>query len=99
MDHPLTRRGLLGGIGAAAGAAALGASLPMTASAATTATAVPAEPDLDPAATEPLVAGLTYQMVDAVAFTPRDFDSAWPRAVIAQGAELANGGSLSASID
>jgi hypothetical protein len=95
MDHPLTRRGLLGGIGAAAGAAALGVSLPMTAAAATP----PAEPDLDPAANEPLVAGLTYQMVDAVAFTPRDFDSAWPRAVIAQGAELANGGSLSASID
>jgi hypothetical protein len=45
------------------------------------------------------VAGLAYVMVDAVAFTPRDFDSAWPRAVIAQGAELASGGALSASLD
>ncbi len=100
MDHPMTRRGLLGGMGAAAGAAALGGSLPLTAGAAAAAAAtVPAQPDLDPTATEPLVAGLTYQMVDALAFTPRDFDSAWPRGVIAQGAELANGGSLAASVD
>jgi hypothetical protein len=95
MDHPLTRRGLLGGLGAAAGAAALGAGRPLTAAAAP----VPTEPALDPTVGEPLVAGLAYRMVDAVAFTPRDFDSAWPRAIIGQGAELANGGSLSASVD
>ena len=96
MDHPLTRRGLLGGMGVAAGAAALGISVPAGAAAARP---VPYEPDLDGAANEPLVAGLAYQMVDAVAFTPRDFDNAWPRVVNNLGAEMGSGGTLVASID
>jgi hypothetical protein len=99
MDHPLTRRGLLGGIGAAAGAAALGATLPVTAAGATLPGAVPLQPDIDPAAIEPLVPGLAYQMVDAVDFTPRDSDSAWPRTVNNQGAALNSGGALSASLN
>src|SRR4051812_40306738 len=105
MDHPLTRRGLLGGMGAAAGVAALGATLPVTAAGATGPGAVAAPPDpgrdddLDPTAPEPLTPGLAYQMVDAVAFTPRDSDSAWPRAVNNQGAVLNAGGALSASIN
>jgi hypothetical protein len=96
MDHPLTRRGLLGGMGAAAGAAALGIGASAGPAAARP---VPYEPDLDPAANEPLVAGLAYQMVDAVAFTPRDFDNAWPRVVNNLGAELGSGGTLVASIN
>src|SRR5262249_10827039 len=87
--------GRAGGPGPPAGGPARGAGLPLTAAA----TPVPAEPELDPTVGEPLVAGLAYQMVDAVAFTPRDFDSAWQRGIIGQGAELANGGSLTASIN
>src|SRR5262245_29732730 len=95
MDHALTRRGLLGGLGAAGGGAAPGAGPQWTAPAAPG----PAEPELDPTVGEPLVAGLAYQMVGAVAFPPRDFGSAWQRGIIGQGAELANGGSLTASIN
>jgi len=83
-------------MGAAAGAAALGISVPAGPAAARP---VPYEPGLDGAANEPLVAGLAYQMVDAVAFTPRDFDNAWPRVVNNLGAEMGSGGTLVASIN
>jgi hypothetical protein len=95
MDQHVSRRSLLAGAGAAAGAAALGIG---AAAGPAAARPVPYEPDLDPAANEPLVAGLAYQMVDAVAFTPRDFDNAWPRVVNNLGAELGSGGTLVASI-
>jgi hypothetical protein len=100
MDHALTRRGLLGGIGAAAGAVALGAATSTGLAAA--APGVPAAPtgdaqSVDPAA-DVLLPGLTYQMVDAVAFTPRDNDQAWQRRVTAAGADLETGGALVAPL-
>jgi hypothetical protein len=96
MDQHVSRRSLLAGAGAAAGAAALGIGV---AAGPAAARPVPYEADLDPAANEPLVAGLAYQMVDAVAFTPRDFDNAWQRGVTNLGAELTTGGALVASIN
>jgi len=96
MDQHVSRRSLLAGAGAAAGAAALGIGVTAGPAAARP---VPYEPDLDPSANEPLVAGLAYEMVDAVAFTPRDFDNAWPRVVNNLGAELGSGGTLVASIN
>ncbi len=99
MDHALTRRGLLGGIGAAAGAVALGAATSTgRASAAPGAPGPAPDPQpLDPAA-DTLLPGLTYQMVDAVAFTPRDNDQAWQRRVTTAGADLETGGALVAPL-
>jgi hypothetical protein len=96
MDHALTRRGLLAGMGAAAGAAALATSVgPATARpipAAGGGSGLAADADA-------LTPGLTYRMVDGVAFTPRDFDNAWPRGVQTQGVELSFGGTLVTSLD
>jgi hypothetical protein len=92
MDHALTRRGLLAGMGVAAGAAALGTAM-------APAGAAPArllEPSgLDPAALTP---GLAYAAVDGTSFTPRDFDNAWPRSIANQGANLSAGGTLVAPL-
>ena len=96
MDQHVSRRSLLAGAGATAGAAALGMGV---AAGPAAARPVPYEPALDPAANEPLVAGLAYEMIDAVAFTPRDFDNAWQRVVSNLGAELGTGGTLVASIN
>src|SRR4051812_18931735 len=94
MDHALTRRGLLAGMGVAAGAAALGTGMGAAgAGAAPGGLLVAGGPDAGA-----LVPGLTYVSVDASAFTPRDFDSAWPRAIANQGASLASGGALVAAI-
>src|SRR5215211_1526252 len=98
MDHALTRRGLLAGMGVAAGAAALGTGMSAAGASGTAGTApggriLVADPDAGA-----LVPGLSYVSVDASAFTPRDFDSAWPRAIASQGASLASGGALVAPI-
>src|SRR4051812_49702411 len=94
MDHALTRRGLLAGMGVAAGAAALGTGMGAAgAGVAPGGLLVAAGPDAGA-----LVPGLTYLSVDASAFTPRDFDNAWPRAIANQGATLASGGELVAPI-
>jgi hypothetical protein len=99
-QHALTRRGLLGGIGATAGAVALGTTnRPAAAATAAAAINMAEDPTLDPTAGEALVAGLTYRVIDALAFTPRDNDSAWPRRLAQQGVELENGGTLGAPID
>lgn len=95
MDHALTRRGLLAGMGVAASAAALGVGPAMAGAAPGR---VFASDELDPSA-DPLVAGLTYRVVDGAAFTPRDFDNAWPRTIDNLGANLAAGGVLLASLD
>jgi hypothetical protein len=98
MDHALTRRGLLAGMGVAAGAAALGTGIG-PAGAAGAARAVAGSGGLAPDVDPTLIAGLTYRMVDGVAFTPRDFDNAWPRQVDNLGVDLTAGGALVASLD
>jgi hypothetical protein len=93
MDHALTRRGLLGGMGATAGALALGTHA--------AGAVVTAEPTIEPAvdaAADALIPGLTYQMVDALAFTPRDNDQAWQRRLSQPGVDLETGGALVAPI-
>jgi hypothetical protein len=97
MDHALTRRGLLAGMGAAAGAAALATGVG-PAAAKVAPGAAPAIGGLVTDA-DALTPGLSYRMIDAVAFTPRDFNDAWPRAVQTQGVELSSGGTLVVSLD
>jgi hypothetical protein len=92
MDHALTRRGLLAGMGATAGIAAL-------ASGVGPAGAGPARvfeaSGLDPAA---LLPGLTYVAVDPSAFTPRGSSPGWDRVVSAQGVALNSGDALMAPV-
>jgi hypothetical protein len=92
MDHALTRRGLLAGMGAAAGVAAFGTGVG-TAGGSVGPAVTPA--GLDPSA---LLPGLTYVTIDGSAFTPRDFDSAWPRTMTILGTGLTNGGTLVAPL-
>jgi hypothetical protein len=100
MDHALTRRGLLAGMGAAAGAAALATGVgPAAARVVPGGQPSAAGGTLGPSVDPPLTPGLTYRMIDGVAFTPRDFDNAWPRAVQTQGVDLSAGGTLVASLD
>jgi hypothetical protein len=93
MDHALTRRGLLAGMGAAAGVAAFGSGIGTAGAAPSRAVGA----GLDPAA-DTLVPGLTYVVVDGSAFTPRDGDSSWPRNVVTQGTNLTSGGTLVAPL-
>jgi hypothetical protein len=94
MDHALTRRGLLAGMGVAAGAAALGTGIgPAGASATPGRVLAPA--GLDPAA---LVPGLTYVVMDGSAFTPRTSSPGWDRNISTQGTELNTGGVLVAPL-
>jgi hypothetical protein len=92
MDHALTRRGLLAGMGAAASVAAFGTGIGTAGASVGPALATAG---LDPAA---LLPGLTYVTIDGSAFTPRDSDSAWPRNITIVGAELNNGGTLVAPL-
>jgi hypothetical protein len=83
-------------MGAAAGAAALATSVGPAAARSRPAAGLTSGLATDADALTP---GLTYRMIDGVAFTPRDFDNAWPRAVQTQGAELSSGGTLVTSLD
>ncbi len=92
MDHALTRRGLLAGMGATAGVAALAAGVGP-------AGAAPGRV-LGPAGLEPaaLVPGLTYLTIDGSAFVPRDSSAGWERNISTQGTALVNGGTLVAPV-
>jgi len=101
MDHALTRRGLLAGMGAAAGVAAFASGVVpggVLAAGASPAHLFGEEPGFDPSA-DVLVPGLTYVVVDGSAFTPRTADSSWPRSVVTLGTNLTSGGALVASLD
>jgi hypothetical protein len=95
MDHALTRRGLLAGMGVAAGAAALGTGIGPAGAATPAASLAFGPTGLDPTA---LVAGLSYIVIDGSAFVPRDQDSGWPRNITNQGVALNAGGTLVAPI-
>ena len=95
MDHALTRRGLLAGMGAAAGVAALGTGV-------VPAGAAPArflgeQSGLDPTA-DVLTPGLTYVVVDGSAFTPAGPSAGWERNIVPQGTNLTSGDRLVASL-
>jgi hypothetical protein len=83
-------------MGAAAGAAAFVTGV---GPAAATAPRALAGGTVAPTTNPTLTPGLTYRMVDGVAFTPQEFDSAWPRVVQNQGVYLSSGGTLVASLD
>src|SRR5262249_39035852 len=89
MDHALTRRGLLAGMGATAGIAAFSGAVGSAGA------AVAGAPGLDAAA---LVPGLTYITVDGSAFGPRDSSARWDRTTSTQGTALVTGGTLIAPI-
>ncbi len=101
MDHALTRRGLLAGMGAAAGVAAFASGVGPAgggAAGASPAQLFGQQAGFDPSA-DTLVPGLTYVVVDGSAFTPRTADSAWPRNVVTMGTNLTSGGVLVAPLD
>ena len=93
MDHALTRRGLLAGMGAAAGVAALGTSIgPAGAS-------VEGRPLAGgQLGAEALTPGLTYVVIDGTAFTPQSSSPGWDRNVLNQGTALTSGGVLATPI-
>ena len=91
MDHALTRRGLLAGMGVAAGAAALGTGIGPAGAASPGPSLAFGPTGLDPAA---LVAGLSYIVIDGSAFIPGVSSTGWDLNVTNQGVELNNGGAL-----
>src|SRR5262245_26764753 len=93
MDHALTRRGLLAGMGATAGIAALASGTGVAG--ARPGGLAPAAPGPDAAA---LVPGLTYITVDGSAFIPRGNGPGWDRNISTQGTGLVNGGTLVAPV-